>query len=40
MYATGPDNALKVKAESVIPGSIALTRPLQVKQMLDGLPTV
>ena len=34
MYATGPDNALKVKAESVIPASIALTRPLQVKQML------
>ena len=36
MYATGPDNALKVKAETVIPASIALTRPLQVKQMLYG----
>lgn len=36
MYATGPDNAPKVKAESVIPASIALTRPLQVKQMFCG----
>ena len=36
IYAIDPDHVRKDKVESVIPVLTAMTRPLQVKQMLDG----